>query len=309
MGSFLCGFVLTIVCMPFFIQWMKRKQIQQPVSVYLQHDSKKQTPTMAGVVMVFCLLLAVYIANVWISQDLYVVHCMSSLVCACMVIGIIDDVSNIRAGRNYHAFSIKKRMILELCASLIFSVAILSHLDDLSIWNLLLATITIAAYMNAYNITDGLDGLSSTQGVIVLCFLAIYAKTNVTSMLNVTCLNILYVAIGILVAFLWFNAPKAAIFMGDTGSLAIGALIGGIVVLLRCEFLSIGFAIILVCNALSSFLQIMYFKITGGSRLFRIAPLHHLCESYSWNESKIVFRFAIIAIVVGLVTLWIKSFF
>lgn len=293
------GALLTLSIMPFFISLMKRLKLHQPVSIYIQHEAKKQTPTMGGLALVLCIVMLAYAFGIYeIYHNLYIVNCLVALICMCMLIGIIDDISNIRLDKNCHAFSIKHRLLCEFLVSLIFSIVVLSYIDDMSVWTVLLATITIVSYMNAYNITDGLDGLAATQGVLIFLFLFLFINSKMIlghhNDVYDTCLHFTGAAGGVLIGFLWFNAPKAKIFMGNTGSLAIGALIGGVVVVLRAEFISIGFSIILFCNAWSSLLQIVYFKITRGKRLFRIAPLHHLCETYGWSESQIVFRFGII---------------
>ena len=146
-----------------------------------------------------------------------------------------------------------------------------------------LDTVVFVGATNAVNLTDGLDGLAA--GLVAICclpllLLAPYGPTALLVGLLGACLG-----------FLWFNAHPAAIFMGDTGSLFLGALLAAFSCAVGLEFFLALAGLVFVAEAMSVILQVLYFKVTGGRRIFRMAPLHHHFELRGWPEPKIVFRF------------------
>ena len=175
--------------------------------------------------------------------------------------------------------------------------------------------LVITGASNAVNLTDGLDGLASGLMILCLIFFATICYICGTPLaldyqlpyinLNEDICILCSAMIGGCLGFLWFNAPKAKIFMGDTGSLALGALLGTIAVMCKQELLLALVGGVFVMETLSVIIQVLYFKKTGGKRFFRMAPIHHHFEQAGWNETCVVIRFWIIGII--LLTLGLTS--
>ncbi len=162
----------------------------------------------------------------------------------------------------------------------------------------------VVAVVNGVNLTDGLDGLASSVTIIVGVFFVL-----VTYGLHMTDLSIFSGAlVGGLLGFLKYNSYPAQVFMGDTGSLALGGAISAIAVLLKMPFIIVIVGIIYVVENLSVVLQVGYFKLTGGKRLFKMAPLHHHFELKGWHETKVVAVFSIITAIFSLLGLLAISF-
>ena len=173
--------------------------------------------------------------------------------------------------------------------------------------------VVIAGASNAVNLSDGLDGLASGLLVVSFIVFAIVAYLCGTEFAPLFSLlpiphaaEIVIVCaavIGGCVGFLWFNAPPAKVFMGDTGSLALGALLGTISVMTKHEILLAIVGGVFVIEALSVMIQVAYFKKTGGKRFFKMAPIHHHFEQLGWKETTVVIRFWIIAFILGILGL------
>jgi phospho-N-acetylmuramoyl-pentapeptide-transferase len=167
---------------------------------------------------------------------------------------------------------------------------------NLGIWYIPLATFIIVAMSNAVNLTDGLDGLA---GLIAATAFAAYGGIALMQG-NLFLGRFCFTIVGALFGFLWFNVHPAMLFMGDTGSLSIGALLG-VVSLMTGQWLLLPLiAIIPISNIASDVLQVAYFKMTHGKRLFRMAPLHHHFELIGWSETQVVQRFWLISLLAAM---------
>ena len=167
---------------------------------------------------------------------------------------------------------------------------------NLGIWYIPLATFVIVAMSNAVNLTDGLDGLA---GLIAATAFAAYGGIALMQG-NLFLGRFCFTIVGALFGFLWFNVHPAMLFMGDTGSLSIGALLG-VVSLMTGQWLLLPLiAIIPISNIASDVLQVAYFKLTHGKRLFRMAPLHHHFELIGWSETQVVQRFWLISLLAAM---------
>jgi len=185
---------------------------------------------------------------------------------------------------------------------------------DLGIWYIPFATLIIVGTSNAVNLTDGLDGLAIGPIIIAavtyMLFAYVASHVNIAKYLQVqhiaSCGEITIIC-GILagagLGFLWFNAHPAQIFMGDTGSIPLGAILGTIAVVTKQEIILLVVGGLFVIEALSVIIQVGYFKISHGKRIFRMAPLHHHFELKGWPECKVIVRFWIIAITLALISL------
>ena len=245
------------------------------------------------------------------------------------LIGIIDDYKKIKSNSSNGLKAIA-RIILQIVFSLIISLVILKMLDDqidttisfpffknliinFGYFYLFISLFILVGSANAVNLTDGLDGLAIVPVMIVamtFAFIA-YVSGNVvfseyllinyipgTGELSVLCGALIGSALG----FLWFNAPPAKVFMGDTGSLALGATLGSIALMVKHEIVLAIAGGLFVLETMSVIIQVISFKLTG-KRVFRMAPLHHHYEKKGWSEPTIVIRFWIITFVLALLSL------
>jgi phospho-N-acetylmuramoyl-pentapeptide-transferase len=189
-----------------------------------------------------------------------------------------------------------------------------SFQPELGLWYIPFAVLVIVGASNAVNLTDGLDGLAAgplvVSGSVYVIFSYIAGHAIVSNYLQIPfVLGAGEVAVfcgamvGACLGFLWFNTYPAQVFMGDVGSLALGGTLGAVSIIIKQEILLAIVGGIFVMEALSVILQVGYFKISGGKRIFLMAPFHHHFEKKGWREPKVVVRFWIISIVLGLVAL------
>lgn len=292
------------------------------------HHTKRGTPTMGGIVIIFAAVLAYSIAHVFSGRPPTISALLViGLVIALGLIGFIDDYLKISRKQSLGLTGKQKLLAQALIASLFGYLGIqFADLDGLTPISLNLSTVRdtslvlgpvlvviwvalmVMATSNGVNLTDGLDGLAS--GASVMTFLAfvligvwefgqscaITSSTNCYAVRDPLDLAVLAATFaGSCTGFLWWNASPAKIFMGDTGSLALGGALAGLATTLRVELLLIPLGGLFVIITMSVIIQTSYFKITGGKRVFKMAPLQHHFELLGWGEVTIVIRFWIIA--------------
>jgi len=294
--------------------------------------AKKGTPTMGGIIILLSITFSVLL---WSDFDTDVMFPIIFIMLSFGFIGFIDDFSKVNKNSS-NGISGRVRLILQTLSVGIFIywTTMLLNIEDLNLLTLPLlkdvfinlgyfsipfTIVVIVGSANAVNLTDGLDGLAIVPVMIVAATFAIicYLAGNV---IFSDYLHINYVSgagelailcgamIGASLGFLWYNAPPAMVFMGDTGSLALGGTLGAISVIIKQELVLAIVGGIFVAEALSVILQVGSFKLTG-KRIFKMAPLHHHFEHKGWPESQIVIRFWIIALIlalIGLATLKIR---
>jgi phospho-N-acetylmuramoyl-pentapeptide-transferase len=289
------------------------------------HINKVGTPTMGG-----CFILPVIMASTvfWAEpNNVYVWLIMFVIVCFGLI-GFVDDyLKNVR--KSSRGLSIRSKFALQVLVALV--VAIVLHLypgfdarlnvpffkaitPDLGWAYVPLTVFIIVGASNAVNLTDGLDGLAigpiivAFSSYLVFAYLAGNVKTASylqipyvpgSGELTVLCGAVLGASLG----FLWYNAYPAELFMGDVGSLPLGAVLGTVAVITKQELVLILVGGIFVFETISVILQVAYFKMTGGQRIFRMAPIHHHFELKGWPESKVTVRFWIIAIILALLSI------
>lgn len=308
--------VLTMVFMPAFIRFLQNRQIGQQVrdDGPQTHLVKQGTPTMGGVVMLLGVVVTVFLVGLPDPET----YLLLGAVVLTGVLGLIDDMSKVAHERSL-GLTPKAKLIGQfliagafiLCAVNVLGVAPTVDIPFIYTFDLGVLTTTIpigedgiqipwlylifclillVGLCNAVNLTDGLDGLASGTVMIVMVVMAAIAFRE----------NLLEPAIfsaslaGACVGFLWYNSYPADIFMGDTGSLALGMALGCLAIVTKTEFLVIIIGALFVAEALSVMIQVAYYKRTG-KRVFRMAPLHHHFEKSGWSETKVVVRFWIIS--------------
>ncbi|MCP5369949.1 MAG: phospho-N-acetylmuramoyl-pentapeptide-transferase [Rickettsiaceae bacterium] len=292
------------------------------------HFSKAGTPTMGGVIIIFSVSLSTIIfadlSNPYIWISLFVLLSFSML-------GFLDDYKKITKN-NHIGITPKVKLFFQLAVSMIailltnhyfnsdlstkLSIPFFKHyLLEISYLYFPFAMIVITGSSNAVNLTDGVDGLASSTIAIATLAFAIIAYIA-SSPFGASSLNIIYTPlttemtilcsaiIGSCLGFLWFNSNPAEIFMGDTSSLSLGAMLGIISIMTKQELLLVIIGGIFVIETLSVIIQVYYFKKTAGKRFFLMTPIHHHFEKKGWTESKVLVRFCIISFLLALLGLF-----
>ena len=326
-GATITALLIALICGPAFIRWLKTHQIKgQPIRDDGPQShllTKIGTPTMGGLLILIAFAISTLLWMPLSNPYLWPVLLISLSFGA---IGSLDDWMKLRK-RSHNGMSARMKMLLQLViaffTTLIFielspeqlryGVAVPFLKDTLLAMGMFyvpFAMMVIVGASNAVNLTDGLDGLAIVPVMIVAgCFaliaylagnynFATYLQINFvpgTGDLAVMCGALIGAGLG----FLWFNAPPARVFMGDTGSLALGGTLGAIAVATRHELVLAITGGLFVVETLSVILQVASFKLTG-KRIFLMAPLHHHFEKKGWAEPTIVIRFWIIAVVLAL---------
>ena len=287
--------------------------------------TKKGTPTMGGLMILFGLIAS---SLLWASFESPYVWIVLFVTVGFAAIGFYDDYLKVTK-QSHLGFSGRARLASEFMIAVIACYAMMrvggagatslavpfvnGYVVDLGWGFLLFGPFVIVAFGNAVNLTDGLDGLAIVPVMIAAATLGLiaYFAGNLLYSRYLLINHVPYAGdlmvvcgalIGAGVGFLWFNAPPAQIFMGDTGSLALGGLLGAMAVAVKHEIVLAIIGGLFVMEALSVIVQVASFKLTG-KRVFRMAPIHHHFEQLGWSEPQIVMRFWIIAFVLAMVGL------
>jgi len=281
------------------------------------HQTKMGTPAMGGILIVaWILLVSVVINIVKIVQALEIAESVViplGVMVAFSVLGGVDDYLSLHP-RPHGEKGIRARIKIWFQLGIGFTAAILLYsvvneghgffavptvpvLLDMGILYVPLAGVLITGTANAINITDGLDGLAGIIAATAFAAYGIIARLQDQQFLVILC----FITVGACFAFLWFNAKPAQMFMGDVGSQALGGMLGVIALMTNQWLILPVIAAVPIATMLSSTIQVLYFKATGGKRLFRMAPLHHHFEIIGWSETQIVQRWWLIAIVTAMI--------
>jgi phospho-N-acetylmuramoyl-pentapeptide-transferase len=286
---------------------------------------KQGTPTMGGILILFSIFLS---SVLWGNLSNHYVSILLLTLLLFGFIGFIDDYLMQVKKRNM-GFTARGKFTIQVIFGLVIGFLIYKSPDftttltlpflknfspDLGIYYIPFACLVIVGTSNAVNLTDGLDGLAIgpyiVASVTYMFFAYVAGHTQFADYLHVRHIvsaGEITVICGILagagLGFLWFNAHPAQVFMGDAGSIPLGAILGTVAVMTKQEILLLIVGGLFVMEAMSVILQVSYFKLTKGKRIFRMAPLHHHFELKGWHESKVIVRFWIIAIVLALISL------
>jgi phospho-N-acetylmuramoyl-pentapeptide-transferase len=329
-GAMMTALFISFMAGPGIIAWLKSKQgAGQPIRSDGPEShllTKKGTPTMGG----FLILLAVISSTLlWAELSNGFVWVTLFVTLGFGVVGFLDDYRKLTR-RSSRGVPGRVRLAIEFAIAIVGSIAVV-HLTgdgigtklalpflknvllDLGWFYVLFAGFVIVGASNAVNLTDGLDGLAIVPSMIAAASFGLIAYlvgnlhfANYLQIHHVAGAGELTVFCGALVGaglgFLWYNAPPAMVFMGDTGSLAIGAALGAISVITRNEIVLAIIGGVFVLETVSVIVQVTSFKLTG-KRVFRMAPIHHHFEKKGWHEPTIVIRFWIIAVVLAVIGL------
>jgi phospho-N-acetylmuramoyl-pentapeptide-transferase len=324
-ATLLTALFIGLIIGPRFIDLLRVRQGKgQPIREDgpQSHLSKRGTPTMGGLMILVSLTLALVI---WMDLSNPFVWACMAVTLGFGVIGFLDDYDKVTKA-SHKGVSGKVRLLMEFIVAGIAAWIVVGQINtflyipffsgrgiELGYAYYVFAALVMVGAGNAVNLTDGLDGLATMPVIIAAGTFAIISylagRADYSEYLGIPHvpgageLAIFCAAImGAGLAFLWFNAPPAAVFMGDTGSLALGGALGAIAVASHHEIVLAVVGGLFVFEALSVIIQVVWFKRTG-KRVFRMAPIHHHFEQLGWSESKVVIRFWIVAIVLALIGL------
>ena len=325
--AFFIAFVSTLYIMPMFIRWAISKNANQPIYSLapVSHQKKSSIPTMGGIIFLMSAIIATLI-----SAKLNNIYVILGLLTVAMFgfIGMKDDLSKIVGQKNEAGFSLRKKLILQITASTIVSLSIYfftntnseiflplykHSLFDATIFITLFWILVFVATSNAVNLTDGLDGLATVPSSLAIGTLGVFVYISghavlskyllLPSIAGVGEIAIMASAmIGSLLGFLWYNCHPAEVFMGDSGSLTLGAFIAYMAIISKNEILLFVVGFVFVLEAVSVILQVGSYK-ARKKRIFYMAPIHHHFEIKGWAENKIIVRFWMIALISNLVAL------
>ena len=334
-GAALSALIISFLFGPKIIRTLKSHQIGETIRSDgpESHLKKEGTPTMGGIIVLLAVILPTFL---WAKLDDK--HILLILLATIWMgaIGFLDDY--LKVVKKYSRGLIARyKMAGQISLGLIVGIILINYPDssqfatsisipfiangtiDVSWFYIPLVILVITGTSNAVNLTDGLDGLAT--GLVAIATLVFGAIVYATGRLDYSdYLNIIYLPgtgelfifclalIGACIGFLWFNANPAKVFLGDTGSLVVGAALGTLAVLLKKEILLFMIGGVFVAESLSVMLQVYYFRYTKkkngeGKRIFRMAPLHHHFELMGWPENHVVVRFWIIGILLALISL------
>ena len=315
--AMMISFILSVLCGIFLIPILKKMKVSQRISVYVSdiHRKKDGTPTMGGLIFIIpvitTILILFLLKKINFSYNFLII--VLTFI-AYSLIGFIDDFLIIKRHNNKGLTEIQK-LLLQIIVAIVFFYLFMKGGNETLIWirsfNLRIETgwiyglfilFILVASSNAVNITDGLDGLAGGLSVIAFLTFGIIAWSSGWLEGYEDIAIFCFILIGGILGFLVFNLNPAKVFMGDTGSLALGATLGAIAIITRYEFLLILIGIVFVIETLSCVIQIIYFKLTG-KRFFPMTPIHHSFEKMGWKETDIVKLFLFIGLLASMIAI------
>lgn len=306
----LISFVLSLVLGPVVIPFLRKLKMGQTERVegVQSHLKKAGTPTMGGVII----LASVIITSLFYVKDNPKIIPVLFLTVGFGLIGFLDDYLKVVMKRSDGLYP-KQKMGLQIVVTAIFAYYIVKVAKipltllipfsdrkylDLGIFAVPLLFVAVIGTVNGTNFTDGLDGLASSVTVLVATFFTVVAVGTKSGIEPITC-----AVVGALMGFLLFNVYPASVFMGDTGSLALGGFVIGAAYMMQMPLFVIIVGLIYVVEVLSVMIQVTYFKVTGGKRFFKMAPIHHHFELCGWSETRVVAVFSVITAVMCMIAL------
>ncbi|WP_314160833.1 phospho-N-acetylmuramoyl-pentapeptide-transferase [uncultured Gemella sp.] len=301
------AYFLTVLMLPRLIKYLHELKFGQAIREEgpQSHMHKKGTPTMGGISFIISIVISLVIAMFLDSENMKYYFLFIYTTISFSIIGYIDDMLIVVKKKN-DGLAPRKKLMLQILFSIIFYVLVTFIYKDInyihipvfdyklniSYLYLIFLVFWQTGFSNAVNLTDGLDGLATSVTIITTSTLALLAYKENNFPVLVFCLTI----VGSLIGFLLFNRNPAKIFMGDTGSLALGGILAAISVVLHKEVAFLFIGLVYILETLSVIIQVAYFKKTG-KRIFKMSPLHHHFELSGYGEVKTVYIFVIIAVV------------
>ena len=299
--SVMISFGISALLAPVVIPWLRRLKIGQTVREDgpTAHLKKNGTPTMGGIII----LAGVSATTLIFLSDYPGCAPILFLTVGFGIIGFLDDYIKVVCRRSMGLSPLQK-LAGQIAVTGVFAYYLLTYTDvslamkvpfepeiflDFGFWNLPILFFVVLGTVNGVNFTDGLDGLAGSVTLMVAVFFTVVAIGGKSGIEPVTC-----AVVGALLGFLLFNVHPAAVFMGDTGSLALGGFVAACGYLLQMPLFIAIVGVVYLGEVVSVILQVVYFKLSGGKRLLRMAPLHHHFELCGWAETRITTLFTIV---------------
>ena len=324
--AFFLALFITLFLLPKFIKWAQKTSSVQPINEWApeRHQEKASTPTMGGVIFVGATIVASLLTIKF--SNMYAIGALLTLFFFALI-GFQDDYAKIKKNENLAGLKARTKLGLQIISALIISVFLCFMADfntdlyvpflkspvlDMGTFAVVFWIIVIISTSNAVNLTDGLDGLATVPSIAALAsftiIIYITGHAKISEYLLMPNFEVGEVAIvssaliGALTAFLWHNCHPAEVFMGDSGSLTVGAFLGYLAIISKSEILLLLIGSIFVIETLSVILQVGSYRIRK-KRVFLMAPIHHHFEMKNWAENKIIVRFWIVAILSNILAL------
>ncbi|MHB0867893.1 MAG: phospho-N-acetylmuramoyl-pentapeptide-transferase [Chloroflexota bacterium] len=300
-------FLIAVIWGGPLIQYLKKHRIGKQIRVDgpSSHIVKTGTPTMGGILIVVSVVAITAVANL---VGKYSILLPLGVLASCAAVGAVDDMMSL-VGSSKTGLSVRVKFVLLGAIGLVagwvlyqllgMDTLYFPRLGELKVgfWFALVAAVAVAGSAHAVNLTDGLDGLAGgTVAVAFACYGVIAYLQHQAYLVTFS-----FTVVGATLAFLWYNAHPAQVFMGDIGSLTLGATLAVVALMTGHILLLPIIGAIFVVEALSVTAQVAYFKATHGKRLFKMAPIHHHLELLGWSETQITQRFWLIAMLLGMV--------
>lgn len=306
----LISFALSVIMGPVIIPVLRRLKMGQTEREdgVQSHLKKAGTPTMGGVII----LLSIVITSVFYIPSYPKIIPILFVTLGFGLIGFLDDYLKVVMKRSDGLYP-KQKMALQIVVTAVFAFYLVKFTDvslammipfsggqylNIGWLAIPLLFFAVIGTVNGVNFTDGLDGLASSVTVLVATFFTVAALGTDSGIAPITC-----AVVGALLGFLLFNVYPASVFMGDTGSLALGGFVASAAYMLQMPIFIIIVGLIYLVEVLSVIIQVTYFKKTGGKRIFKMAPIHHHFELCGWSETRVVAVFSIITAILCLIAL------
>ena len=308
--SVFLSFAISVAAGPVVIPFLRRLKVGQTVRGERPetHLKKNGTPTMGGILI----LLSVVITSVFFVKDYPKIIPVLFLTLGFGLIGFLDDYIKVVLKRSMGLRAWQK-FLLQIVVTGVFVFYIRQYTDislvmkvpymegvylDFGWMNIPVLFFIVIGTVNGTNFTDGVDGLASSVTVLVATFFSVVAIGTGSGIEPVTC-----AVVGALLGFLLFNVYPASVFMGDTGSLALGGFVAAAAYMMQMPLFIVIVGFIYMVEVLSDILQVSYFKVSGGKRIFKMAPIHHHFELCGWSETRVVAVFSIVTALLCLAAL------
>lgn len=306
----LIAFVISLVLGPVVIPFLRRLKMGQTERVegVQSHLKKAGTPTMGGIII----LAAVVITSLFYVKDYPKIIPVLFLTVGFGLIGFLDDYLKVVLKRSDGLLPWQK-MALQIVVTAVFAFYLVNysnvsltmkipfwsgHYLNLGWFAVPVLFFAVIGTVNGVNFTDGLDGLASSVTLIVAVFFTVVSLGMNSGVEPITC-----AVVGSLMGFLLFNVYPAKVFMGDTGSLALGGFVAGVAYAMQMPLFIILVGLIYLIEVLSVMIQVSYFKATHGKRIFKMAPIHHHFELCGWSETRVVAVFSVVTAIMCLIAL------
>ncbi len=308
--SVMVSFAISVFLGPLVIPFLRRLKVGQTERTEgpESHLKKNGTPTMGGILI----LISVVAASLLFVRDYPSIIPVLFLTLGFGLVGFLDDYIKVVLKRSMGLRAWQK-FGLQVLVTGVFVYYLLHYTDvslemkvpflegtylDFGWWNIPILFFIVIGTVNGTNFTDGLDGLASSVTVLVATFFTVVAIGTDSGIEPVTC-----AVVGALLGFLLFNVHPASVFMGDTGSLALGGFVAAAAYMMQMPVFIAIVGFIYLAEVVSVILQVSYFKMTGGKRIFKMAPIHHHFELCGWSETRVVAVFSIVTALLCLVAL------